>query len=498
MKTTKNSNFNNLFLSVLFFNFCLYTSSFLRAQDATLRMDMEWLSSTTNTADFQVRITNLGTVPFKFNSVIVRGAHAASLTTGTVSWLALNNNTIPEWLGWPQTGTTILPYTVSSRKLNFSSSNAIFTAATAPTIPIPAGTGVIIGTFRVSTSTTWVPNSNFSFVWDATAAVIGYMGTSSTTSSLLQTGVSGGTVCGSCLTVTVPAAQLLNPQAVPPPSSSVLTGTATICSGSSTNLSVAVTGGVSPYTVIVTNGATNFSATSASPVSISVSPTTTSTYSIVSVTGGGTGTGNSGTPTVTVVPAPAATISYTGSPWCSSSAVQAVTQTGTTGGTYSSTAGLTINASTGAITPSTSTAGTYTVTYTIAAASPCAALSVTTSVTITAAQSATISYASSSICGSSTIDQSVTQTGTTGGTYSSSPSGLSISSTTGAITPNTSTIGTYIVTYTVAASGVCPAVSATTTITISSALTTPTITYAGSPFCKSLTSPQVVTQTGST
>ncbi|NDA98757.1 MAG: hypothetical protein EBY31_06100, partial [Flavobacteriia bacterium] len=234
MKTTKNSNFNNLFLSVLFFNFCLsvlffnfclFTSSFLRAQDATLRMDMEWLSSTTNTADFQVRITNLGTVPFKFNSVIVRGAHVASLTTGTVSWLALNNNTIPEWLGWPQTGTTILPYTVSSRKLNFSSSNAIFTAATAPTIPIPAGTGVIIGTFRVSTSTTWVPNSNFSFVWDATAAVIGYMGTSSTTSSLLQTGVSGGTVCGSCLTVTVPAAQLLNPQAVPPPSSSVLTGT---------------------------------------------------------------------------------------------------------------------------------------------------------------------------------------------------------------------------------------------------------------------------------
>ncbi|NBW29926.1 MAG: hypothetical protein EBR35_01515 [Flavobacteriales bacterium] len=105
-------------------------------------MDMEWLSSTTNTADFQVRITNIGTVPFTFNSVIVRGAHAAGLTTGTVSWIALNNNTIPEWLGWPQTGTTALPYTVSTRKLNWSSGNAIFTAATAPTIPIPAGTGV--------------------------------------------------------------------------------------------------------------------------------------------------------------------------------------------------------------------------------------------------------------------------------------------------------------------------------------------------------------------
>ena len=500
MKQNTHTNFIAYFAMKTFALFLiLLTSSFLRAQDATLRMDMEWLSSTANTADFQVRITNLGTVPFTFNSVIVRGTHAASLTTGTVSWIALNNNTIPGWLGWPQTGTTNFPYNATTRKLNFSSNVAIFTSATAPTIPIPAGTGVIIGTFRVSTTTTWVPNSNFSFVWDPSAAVVGYMGTATTVSTLQQSGLSGPNTCGSCLTVTAPAAQVLNPQAVAPPSSSVLTGTATICSGSSTNLSVAVTGGVSPYTVIVTDGTTNFSATSASPVSISVSPTTTSTYSIVSVTGAvpGAGTGNTGSATVTVNQAPAATISYSGSPWCSSSAVQSVSQTGTTGGTYSSTAGLTINVSTGAITPGTSTAGTYTVTYTIAAVSPCAALSVTTSVTITAAQSATIAYASSTICGSSTTVQAVTQTGTTGGTYSSSPSGLSIS-TAGAITPNTSIEGAYTVTYTLASAGVCPSVSASTTITISSALTTPTITYAGSPFCKSLTSPQVVTQTGST
>ena len=70
-----------------------------------------------------------------------------------------------------------------------------------------------------------------------------------------------------------------------------------------------------------------------------------------------------------------------------------VTQTGTAGGTYSSTAGLTINAATGAITPSTSTAGTYTVTYTMAAGGGCAAQTATTSVTITALPVATFSYA---------------------------------------------------------------------------------------------------------
>jgi len=51
-----------------------------------------------------------------------------------------------------------------------------------------------------------------------------------------------------------------------------------------------------------------------------------------------------------------------------------VTLTGTAGGTYSSTAGLTINSSTGAITPSTSAAGTYTVTYNIPASGGCASI----------------------------------------------------------------------------------------------------------------------------
>ncbi|MBK7308306.1 MAG: hypothetical protein IPI88_15650 [Chitinophagaceae bacterium] len=47
--------------------------------------------------------------------------------------------------------------------------------------------------------------------------------------------------------------------------------------------------------------------------------------------------------------------------------LQMLPETGTAGGTYSSTAGLTINAATGDVTLATSTPGTYTVTYTIAA-----------------------------------------------------------------------------------------------------------------------------------
>ncbi|MBS1600585.1 MAG: hypothetical protein JST75_20335, partial [Bacteroidetes bacterium] len=59
---------------------------------------------------------------------------------------------------------------------------------------------------------------------------------------------------------------------------------------------------------------------------------------------------------------PVATISYAASPYCATGTAT-VTQTGQAGGTYSSTAGLSITAATGVINLATSTPGTYTVTY---------------------------------------------------------------------------------------------------------------------------------------
>ena len=80
---------------------------------------------------------------------------------------------------------------------------------------------------------------------------------------------------------------------------------------------------------------------------------------------------------------------------------------------------------------------------------------------------ASISYASP-FCGSDLNPQPVTLTGTglfSGGVYAAI-AGLTINSTTGAIVPSTSTPGTYIVTYTIAASGGCPGAIATTSVTI--------------------------------
>ena len=79
---------------------------------------------------------------------------------------------------------------------------------------------------------------------------------------------------------------------------------------------------------------------------------------------------------------PAATISYDGTPYCANEGTANVTQTGTTGGSYSSTSGLSINSGTGAIDLAASTPGTYTVTYTIAASDGCPQVQATTSITI--------------------------------------------------------------------------------------------------------------------
>ena len=197
------------------------------------------------------------------------------------------------------------------------------------------------------------------------------------------------------------------------------------------------------------------------------------------------------TTSVMITVQPVATISYGGSPFCSSSSPGDVTFSGTTGGTYSSTSGLSINASSGQVTPSSSTPGSYTVTYTVVASGGCALYTATTSVTITAQPAATISYGGSPFC-SSSAPGDVTFSGTTGGAYSST-SGLSINASSGQITPSTSTPGTYTVTYTVAASAGCAQYTTTTSVIISATPAQPSIGAITQPTCTTTTGSFTIT-----
>lgn len=123
---------------------------------------------------------------------------------------------------------------------------------------------------------------------------------------------------------------------LPGPTASVISGTTSICVGSSANLVVTITGGTGPFTVVYTNGTTNFTVLNyTSGSNISITPAVTKTYTLVSVTNanGAVGTGNSGAAIVTVK-SNAATVTAANIPTCT---VGAYVMTGGSpvGGTYS-------------------------------------------------------------------------------------------------------------------------------------------------------------------
>ena len=237
------------------------------------------------------------------------------------------------------------------------------------------------------------------------------------------------------------------------------------------------------------------------PVSGAINPSAseagsyTVTYTIASSVGCSVVTATTG---VTITTLPVATFVYGGSPYCKNAADPSPSFSGGgIAGTFSSTEGLVfVNASTGQVDLAASVAGTYTVTNTIAAAGGCAQVTATASITITTLPVASISYPRTPLCSNAGV-QSVSINGTgayTGGTYSA-PGGLSINSLTGDIDPATSAAGSYLVTYTIAATGGCSGQTATTLVTITP-LPSATILYPGTPFCQTVLTARPVTLAG--
>lgn len=112
---------------------------------------------------------------------------------------------------------------------------------------------------------------------------------------------------------------------------------AAICANTTNNIIVNITGGVSPYTLVYSNGTTSTTFagyTSGTP--IQVSPAVTTTYSIVSVTGanGCPGTGNTGTAVVTITPPPSITSQPVSTAACAGGNASFTVTAGPVGSTY--------------------------------------------------------------------------------------------------------------------------------------------------------------------
>jgi gliding motility-associated-like protein len=224
---------------------------------------------------------------------------------------------------------------------------------------------------------------------------------------------------------------------------------------------------------------------------VDLAASTPGTYTVTySFTSAPCGTAGVATGTIVVSAPPVATIAYTGSPYCAVGSAS-VALTGAAGGSYSASAGLSLNASTGAVNLAGSTPGTYTVTYTFTNGTCSGAANA--SITVNALPTATIVYSGSPYCKSGMAG--VTLTGPAGGVYSST-AGLVLNASTGGLNLAASMAGTYTVTYTFS-DGSCSNV-ATTSVTVN-ALPVATIAYAQPAFCATGTATVVLTgQTGGT
>ena len=160
------------------------------------------------------------------------------------------------------------------------------------------------------------------------------------------------------------------------------------------------------------------------------------------------------------------------------------TSNGAAGGTWttSDASTATINSSTGVITPI--AAGTATMTYTVSGSGGCNSASATRTVTITNPSNAGTVSGNQIICSGQTT--AFTSNGDAGGTWSSNATGIAtVNASTGIVTGVNG--GTATITYTKAAVGGCPAVSATRTVTVTTA-----------PNAGTLAGTQAICLTGST
>ena len=110
------------------------------------------------------------------------------------------------------------------------------------------------------------------------------------------------------------------------------------CANVVTNLTVNITGGVGPYTLVFSNGTTNTTINNyVSGSNIQVSPSATTTYTIVSVTGanGCLGTNNSGSAVITITPSAVITTQPVSATVCAgNNATFTVAATPVTGNTF--------------------------------------------------------------------------------------------------------------------------------------------------------------------
>ena len=219
----------------------------------------------------------------------------------------------------------------------------------------------------------------------------------------------------------------------------VISGSSTICSGSTAALNVAMTG-IAPYTFVYSNGTTNTQVTTSSAnYTLNVTPTATSTYTLVSMTDASCAGAVSGSGLVTVVNPVNVTLA-TFTPICSNAPPVILTGGSPFGGIYSG-----VNVSNGAFNPS---GGSKVITYSVTYAPGCVR---SANRTYTVSTAPSVSLASPGTVCNTTPAYSLTGGSPTGGVYS----GVGVVN--NQFNPSVAGPGNHVILYTFTATNGCSA-----------------------------------------
>ncbi|MDC0313558.1 gliding motility-associated C-terminal domain-containing protein [Flavobacteriales bacterium] len=211
---------------------------------------------------------------------------------------------------------------------------------------------------------------------------------------------------------------------------------------------------------------------------IDVSTSTASTYDVTYTTPGTCSVSSIVSITIDADDDPS--FSYSAGTYCLTETDPIPTITGTAGGNFSATGGLTINIVTGEIDLDVSGIGAYSVTYTTGGVCP---TSSNAAINITTAPDATFSYSGTPYCENGGTAVVTFGGGASSGVFSILPAGSGLNSSTGDIDLSLLPPGGYTVSNDIAASGGCAAANATAPITIT-ALDDAGISYSSTGYCQ--------------
>ncbi len=253
-----------------------------------------------NTTENVIRIDGAGDVAI---SSIISGTdkNLTKAGSGSGKLILSGNNT---YSGETRVNTGTIEITANERIANTSNlvlnggefstgattgySETLGTLNVASNSSVHLGTGVHSLTFAESDAVVWNGSSLTIFGWTGTNGTTGnagkiFVGTSSTGLTAEQLAkISFNGFAGNAMQLNTGE---IVPQAPLDPTNAVLSGTNSICEGATADLTVAITGGESPYTIVYNNGTSDVSVLNyISGTTISVNPSTTTTYTLVSVT----------------------------------------------------------------------------------------------------------------------------------------------------------------------------------------------------------------------